>query len=126
MALAANDIVITFASTSLPHSALPLRGSVESTGPTLVNWEDGSTATYTVDGQLRKLIPLNDPANNIVTSRVRLGVGAPNKGQRAEGVVVAAFGLETPAGANLNDFVTIQFDDGSFGTVGVGAVEVIG
>lgn len=127
MPLAASDLVINGAEVGVAQPALPLRGLVESTGPTVVDWRDGTRTEYTTsDAQLRKLIALVDPNNNgLVTGRVRLA-GAANRGQRSEGVVVSVFALETPGGTNLNDFVVIAFDDGTFGTVGVGAIEVIG
>jgi hypothetical protein len=116
MAIAANDLVIVNSPVAfaLPVSEMPLTGRVESAGPSVVAWANGKRTTYT-DSTLQLAKVLASPvAAPLLNQRVLLGAGFPNPGQRNEGIVVAAFALETDGAVDLGDFVIVRTDDGMF------------
>lgn len=109
MAFAQGDAVIVSSELSLEgHPAPPLIGTVESTGPTIVNWEDGSRSQYADDSYLYKIAPAADqsPLGQWLQGKIN------NYGGRFSGPCVGVYALTNNADVSQGDFVVVRvFDD---------------
>jgi hypothetical protein len=123
MALAKNSVVIPRTSIlgtmgqqsyGFGGGGLPILGTVESIGPAVVCWENGTKVSYATETELIEIVTASVNAAAFYHRRVRLVAGfaefpADPAGQStSEGLVIGIFTLKT-AISGVVDFLVIQF-----------------
>ena len=135
MALAKNSIVIPNAAIVAVGEApfgyggfgIPIVGSVESVGPAVVCWENGTKVTYQTEAQLSELAVVSLNVTALYHHRVKIIGGAadepadPNGQGASEGLVIGVFTLKT---GNV-DFVVVQFSANDIAVFPAASVAVI-